>query len=236
MQKIIVLPGWSGSNESWKSFVEFASTDFDISVIDLPCFGTEPCPNTVWGVEEYAEFVYKKLSAIDTTDTILLGHSFGGQVATHLVAHHKDICKKLVLSGAAVIRRPQSSARKTFFQVLSVAGKFIFSMPILWRAEKVAKKVLYKGAGSQDYNKTSGIQREIFKKVITQDMSHELPKIEMDTLVIWGTDDRHTPLEHGKEIANKLRHSKFVSIKGARHGLHINNKAELLEALKDFSS
>ena len=34
-----------------------AQRDFNVVCIDLPCFGTEPCPTSVWGVEEYSNLV-----------------------------------------------------------------------------------------------------------------------------------------------------------------------------------
>ena len=48
---IIILPGWGGSHETWHDFVTLLAPQVsDVRVIDLPCFGTEPCPKEVWGI------------------------------------------------------------------------------------------------------------------------------------------------------------------------------------------
>lgn len=232
---IIILPGWGGSTETWKEFGTLLKEHLEVHIIDLPCFGTEPCPEEVWGVEEYASFVAKKIKKLDLAreKTILLGHSFGGQVGAYLSAHHKNLYHKLILSGAAVVRKKRS-VKKTLFKVLAVAGKFIFSMPILWRAKSVARKVLYKAADSPDYAKTSGVQREIFKKVIAQDMTRELENIDIPTLVIWGTEDSYTPLSEGKQIAKAIPNATLQIIKGGKHGLHLTSQKELLRHIRTF--
>ena len=173
---LLILPGWGGTKKTWQAFSEKASGFFDVQVLELPCFGDEPCPSTVWGIAEYAEFVKSKIQKISGKELIILGHSFGGQVAVSLVAEHENVCRKLILSGAAIIRK-KHSWKNNVYKLLAVTGNFIFSMPILWRVKSQARSVLYKAADSPDYLKTSGIEREIFKKVIREDLYQKLQNI-----------------------------------------------------------
>ena len=102
---LIILPGWGGSQETWQAFVEIAQKEIEtVRVIELPSFGNEPCPQEVWGVEAYADFVGKKIQALDLNpqEVTLLGHSFGGAVATHLVATQPELVGGLILVAAAV--------------------------------------------------------------------------------------------------------------------------------------
>src|SRR3989344_3450904 len=100
---LVILPGWGGTKETWKPFMEMARRNYDVHCIELPCFGSEPCPNEVWGVEDYADFVKSKIIN-HKSGIILMGHSFGGAVAVQLVAEHPELVSKLILSGPAVIR------------------------------------------------------------------------------------------------------------------------------------
>lgn len=232
---LIILPGWGGSSETWKNFAELARNDFDVHIFDLPCFGTEPAPKDVWGVEEYANFVKQKIKNLNLEEQpILLGHSFGGQVATFLVGTDNSVCKKLILCGAAVIRN-NNTAKNVIFGTLATAGKCIFSMPVLWRAKTYAEKILYKLADSPDYKKTSGTEREIFKKVIRQDMQHMLQHIKIPTLVLWGKHDTYTPLTQGRAIAKQLPYATFELIEDAKHGIHLQAPHELLMRIKNFA-
>ena len=65
VKTLIILPGWGGTKENWWEFVGlFKEDDIKVICFNLPCFGDQPCPQTVWGVEEYADFVKKKISKI----------------------------------------------------------------------------------------------------------------------------------------------------------------------------
>ena len=64
---IIILPGWGGTKETWQPFIERAKEHYNVECINLPCFGDEPCPEKVWGIEEYSHFVESKVKACLTT-------------------------------------------------------------------------------------------------------------------------------------------------------------------------
>jgi pimeloyl-ACP methyl ester carboxylesterase len=236
-KKLIILPGWGGTKETWKNFVDLAIDDFDVHVIELPCFGSEPCPTDVWGVEEYADFVKKKILELRTQnpELILLGHSFGGQVATYFVAHNSQLVDKLILSGAPVFRR-KKTIKKVFFGVIAKVGKLVFKIPGLNKFDTLAKKILYTSAKSPDYLSTSGIQREIFKKITHQDVSSYLEDIEVPTLVVWGDKDSYVPLKQGREIARRIPSAKLKIIRGGTHGLHLKKTEELFSIIKNFVS
>jgi len=217
---IIILPGWGGSQKTWQDFIKKAEVNFNVICIDLPCFGKEPCPKEVWGTEEYSDFVKNKISKVhNQLPTVIIGHSFGGAVATHLIAHNPNIADKLILTGAAIIR-PKIRIRKIIFGSIAKIGKIIFNLPILNKFQNISKKLLYKIADSPDYNKTSGRKREIYKKIIKQDQQHLLKKIKIDTLLIWGKKDKMTPLKYGKKIHSQLPNAKLVIIEDGTHGLH----------------
>lgn len=231
--RVVVLPGWTGSQETWSEFVAYAKDTLDIVVIDLPCFGTEPCPDSVWGVEEYAAFATQKIKELNDRGITLLGHSFGGQVAVRVASAHPELVGKLILCGAAVIRRKRP-VKRVVFGFIAKFGKILFSLPGISRYSRMAKKLLYKAADSPDYSKTAGIEREIFKKVVTEDQSDVLHTLQMPTKIIWGTHDTQTPLKDGREIAGQISHAEFEIIENGRHGLHHETKEELKQAILSF--
>jgi pimeloyl-ACP methyl ester carboxylesterase len=230
-KQLLILPGWDGTKQTWQAFIDIAHNDFDIYCLELPCFGSEPCPTEVWGVKEYADFIVKKIVELKLVKPILLGHSFGGQVAAYLAANNPKLLDSLILSGAAVFRQ-KNNAKIIFFASLSKLGKLL-----LFFAPQLApnfKKTLYRLAGSPDYDNTSGIKREIFKKIIRQDIGTELPKIITPTLVVWGEKDSYVPLKDGKSIAQMIPGAKLRIIEAGKHGLHIKQPENLLQIIKEF--
>ncbi len=231
---LIILPGWSGSHETWANFVALAKPHFtEVKVIDLPCFGDEPCPSTVWGVEEYADFVKKKISKYANTQTVLLGHSFGGAVATHLVAKNSGVVDKLILVAPAIYR-PKNYFRRTFFWGLAKVGKWVLKCIPSKRFNAFAKKALYRAADSPDFDNTIGMRREIFKKIIRQDQRSLLSLISVPTLVVQGTKDSYVPYIHGKHIATAIPNAKFAAIKDGMHGLHKKAQQAFLHTIQSF--
>ena len=232
---LVILPGWGGSKKTWADFSVLANEKFSfVEVIELPCFGNEPCPNDVWGVEDYADFVHKKIKALKEKHPhkkiLLLGHSFGGQVASFLVSQNSSICDTLVLSGAAVYR-PKKTLKRVILSKIAAFGKAFFSFGPLKKYSSLSQKVLYKLIGSPDYNNTEGIKRHIFQKVIRQDMMHVLPNITVPTIVISGTKDTYVPKSHSKKISRQIPNAIFEVIKHGTHGLHISKKQALLQIL-----
>ena len=184
MKTLIILPGWNSNKQLWHAFTKMAKDDFDVHVIELPCFGNEPCPNTVWGVEEYADFVKNKIASIDNKkeSIVVLGHSFGGAVATQLIATNPHLADQLILVGAAIIR-PKKSLKRTLFATIAKIGKLLLSFPLLKSLQPLAKKLLYKAADSPDYQETSGIMKQIYQKIIRQDLTPLLPTITTKTTI-----------------------------------------------------
>lgn len=237
---LVILPGWGGSAATWKPFTNIASRTLDVTVIDLPCFGDTPCPKDVWGVGEYATFVEKKIRELSdingqTSKVTLLGHSFGGQVAVRLVADHPELFSGLILVGAAAIR-PWHPLRRLFFWCIAKTGKIIFSLPFVEKGSTFARELLYRAVGSRDYSTSSGIKRDIFKKIMRENLRSTLQHIRIPTTVIWGTRDAYIPLRYGKKIARLIPGAKLVTISDGRHGLHLQDPELLYTHIVNFMS
>ena len=223
MKTLVVLPGWGGTKKTWQAFVDFANEKNEIKVIvlNLPCFGEEPCPSEVWGLSEYAQFVKKKIedSEILSQELTVLGHSFGGAVAVELFRQYPSVAGKLVLIGAAIIR-PKLTIKRKVFGTFARVGKWVFDIPFLRSHQQAARKILYKAADSPDYAETAGIQKEIYKKIIREDRFEVLPQIVVPSLVLWGAKDSYVPLSYGKRIAVALPEGTLTVYQNGKHGLH----------------
>ncbi|HAZ28520.1 MAG TPA: hypothetical protein DCY48_01955 [Candidatus Magasanikbacteria bacterium] len=236
MYHLVILPGWGGSHTTWQEFVAKANAVFSkVTVVDLPCFGDEPCPPTVWGVEEYAQFAFERLRHFGSDfPLVLLGHSFGGQVATYLVSQYPVRFAALILVGAAVVR-PRHAIRRFFFGFGARLARIMFLFFPFQKQKERLKKFFYARFLHSDYATTTGISRDIYQNVIRQDMRAFLPSIAMPTLVVWGKKDKVTPVRHGKKMARLLPNATWVCIPNGRHGLHHHpTQAVLLRAIEEF--
>ncbi|MEK7644588.1 MAG: alpha/beta hydrolase [Patescibacteria group bacterium] len=233
---LVIVPGWGGTRETWSEFIGLAEKYFAISCVELPCFGEEPCPTEVWGVAEYASFLKNKLLSLGVSgaDMILLGHSFGGVVATRLVADNPNICSRLILSGPPIIRKKKGISKAIFWGAAKI-GKIIFRVPFIEKFDVYARKVFY-AAIKSDYNQSSGIQKEIFKKIISEDQTGILSGINIPTLVIFGDKDTYVDPRDGEKIASLIPNAELRLIAGGRHGLHMQQPENLLRIISEFKN
>lgn len=234
MKNLIIVPGWAGTKETWQDFINLANKHYNVYCLNMPCFGDEPCPVKVWGVEDYADFLKNKILNLNLEgETILLGHSFGGQISAFLLAHEPTLVDKLILSGPAVFR-PKNYLRRFFFFLISKTGKIIFRLPILEKFSIFVKKIFYRSISSPDYNQTAEIKKEIFKKIIRQDLTEILDKITTKTLIIWGNRDAYVSVKKAFKLNKLIKNSKLEIVKNGTHGLHLQNKEKFLEIIKNF--
>lgn len=229
---LIILPGWGGSKQTWSDFIQAASAYFVVHCIELPGFGQEPAPAEVWGVEEYALFVKRKINSLGIGKKIILAHSFGGQVAAQLVATNSGICDTLILSGPAIFRKKHSLRRFLFWPIAKIGG-ILFAIWPFSKLRAVATKILYRLADSPDYSQTAGTLRQVFQKITTQDLAGVLPKITVPTLVLAGTRDTYVSAANSKQVAARIPGAQYVEFPGLRHGLH-HHPDQLLPAIIHF--
>lgn len=229
-QTLIIIHGWNSSLKSWMDFIELAKQNYDIHFVELPCFDNKLCPDEIWGIKDYADYVYKEIQGLTLEQKpIIIGHSFGGQIATHLVSEYTELASHLVLCGAAIIR-PKHILKKTLFAPLVFISKILMYIP----GFSILRKYAHKALGMHDYAQAKGVKREIFKKIIHEDLTHLLPKITLPTLILWGKRDTYTPLKHGLSIAKKISNSAIHIKDDGKHGLHINQPKWLIDKINIF--
>ncbi len=149
---------------------------------------------------------------------ILIGHSFGGQIAIKFSAQYPEMLRALILTGAAGIRHQPAMKQKVFY-ILAKIGKIVFSLPIINKFEKSAQKLLYRVAREKDYYEAQGIMKEIFKKVIKEDLTDDLKKNINPTLLVWGAKDGSTPLVDGRLMSLRIKNCVLKIVGEANHSL-----------------
>lgn len=234
---IILLHGWGISSDKYLETAKqliIQNSEFTIYMPDLPGFGKSDNPPEVWGVENYVEIVKKLSDILKLEKFILIGHSFGGRIAIKFAAKYPEKLKALVLTGAAGIKHSLTLKQKIFF-VLAKAGKAIFSLSLINRLEKSAQKLLYKIAQENDYYETQGAMRKTFKKITDEDLTGYLEKIKTLTLLVWGANDRSTPLADGRLMNLKIVNSKLKIIDDANHRVPYQYPEKFAKIVSEFT-
>lgn len=215
--KIVALHGWGENREFWDAFAGSFQKG-EVIVFDLPGFGSEPLADPYWGIPEYGEWVRTKIEDLRESDIVLLGHSFGGRIASYVASQNPDWLAGLVLYGAPSLRRPTLSIR------LQIA------------AAKTLKKLGFRGKGRNPELREADQKGmgKIFRKSVSFDQTALLPKIKSPTLIVWGERDTTVPLRIGREMNRLIPGSKLVMINGAGHNAHLENPTLFYGTIKNF--
>ena len=211
---LLLLHGWGTDISVMEPMQKHFSQRFRVTSVDLPGFGQSPAPKAAWSIYDYADFVEAIINALVLKDPIILGHSFGGRISIILAS--RGIGSKIILTDSAGIRPKRST--KYYLRVYSYkAAKKVMRLPFLRRYNEKVLDLWRRNNPSSDYAAAQGIMREIFIKVVNEDLAHLLAKISAPTLLIWGENDTATPLSDGKIMEKLIPDSGLVVFPNCGH-------------------
>ena len=224
-KKVLLLHGWGCSTNLMKPVADGLSGTATVLSIDFPGFGASSRPPEPWGVPEYAACVHELLEKLHFLPCSTIAHSFGARVAIYLASSGKCPFEKLVLTGAAGIRKPatpESEKRSQEFKKLKEKASMLRKTKVFASlADSIEQKAREK-YGSRDYNALDEEMRKTFVKVINLDLSDRLPAVPVPTLLLWGTNDTETPLWMGQKMEQSIPDAG-PSTKSVKCLLWVNN-------------
>lgn len=232
---LLLLHGWMACIEAMAPIYQFFCKTRKVIVLDFPGQGGKSDTLTeIWDVPEYAEMVHKFMQELQIEGADVIGHSFGGRVIIYLASKYEKIFDKIILTDAAGIK-PKRNFKNRFKVFSFKLSKCLLKM--FTTKEKFEEKVneLRKKYSSSDYSKLdSNIMRETFKNVINLDLTNNLHKITRPTLLIWGENDKDTPLYMAKIMEKKIKDSGLVTLKDAGHFSYLDSTVQYLKIAEVF--
>jgi len=213
---ILLLHGWGQSHAFWQNVISRFSKEYHLFVLDLPGFGLSQEPPGIWSIKEYAGFVHEFVSTLHISAPIIIGHSFGGRIATVYAAEYP--IKKLVLYSNGGL--PQRSIKIFFFKnFITQWGKYLFPN-LLYRLHTILFK-------PKVYKNNIIIERKRSRRVLdiyTQpfpNLQKYLEKITVPTLIIAGKSDCFVSPHMGRRLHEVIEGSQLVEVPNATHFVHL---------------
>jgi pimeloyl-ACP methyl ester carboxylesterase len=181
---VLALHGWGRTHRDFDEVL----VGVDGIALDLPGFGAAPAPPDSWSTDQYAEWIAPVLTEL-SPGSVVVGHSFGGRVATHLAAQHPERIGVLVLAGVPLVPDPDRSRHR-------IPAAFRIGRA-LHRAGMVSDdrmEALRQRYGSSDYRSASGVMREVMVKAVNETYEAPFAAFPGPVELIWGEDDREVPV------------------------------------------
>lgn len=226
---LLFLHGWKGKSRTWEANMEGLLDVYKCLALDLPGFGESDSPKETWGVSEYSEFVNSFVNTLKWKQFVLVGKSFGGRVAIKYAVENPERLRALVLVSAAGI---EEKTYTTKMKILAAkTGKLITRvLPESFQEEvQMAYYKMFKISPER-----SKVLSEIKKKVTSEGLKGLLGRIEVPTLVIWGSEDGVLPVRYAYQMAESIPGAKLKIIDGAGHDAHSTHAEEFNKFLQEF--
>ena len=193
-ESVLVLHGWGSNKEIMKQAFSKELKAYRHIYLDMPGFGAS-ANEMILTTKDYGKIVELFLETLNVEPLVVMGHSFGGKVATLLNRPYL-----VLLSSAGVVTEKPWSVK------LKIAT-FKFLKPLgMKRIRELFVAPDAQGMSHEMY--------ETFKNVVDEDFEEEFAKSKSEALCFWGIDDTATPLYTGEKISKLIKKSKLYPLEG----------------------
>ena len=220
-QNLLLLHGWGGSIDSFCPVFDSMKKHFRVTAVDFWGFGKSQMPpegvDTYWYARQTKEFLDK----MGIKKTFVISHSFGGRVALVLADWHKGLFDKIVLCSSAGIRPRFSLKKYIAIKKYKIAKRF-------------AKEEKLKKYGSDDYKNLDCKMQKTFVRVVNDFLECHAKNTVAQTLLVWGKEDKQTPLYMANKLNRLVKNSGLVVIEDAGHFCYIDNFYLFDKVVKSF--
>ena len=234
---VLLLHGWGCSVQHFEPIIHAMEGDYRLTVLDFPAHGASSRPPEPWGVGDFAACVKRLIQRLEIAPCDIIAHSFGGRVALWLAANEPQLVRRLVLTGCAGIKKPQTEEGKKRSERYQKLKRLYQGIEKIKPLESVAQKSLHalqQKYGSADYNALDDEMKKTFVKVIGEDLSPLLPRIKASTLLIWGENDQDTPLWMGQKMEKEIPDAGLVVFEGDDHFAYLRQWPRFVTVVKAF--
>ena len=230
-KNIVLLHGWGANKTKLEPLANvLRKKKWKVLVPELPGFGV-PDPSEVWNLENYAHFVSEKAKVFFNSERyVVFGHSFGGGIGVKLSLLYTRNVSGLALCASRGFSRGNILKRFVFYTLAKSGKIFLLIAPLasFWR------KILYKLAREHDYENANGIMKDIFKKIISEDLKPLVGKIKTPTLILWGKEDKMTPLKDALYLKKVLANSQLKVFDNVGHRLPYVKPEEIAREINSY--
>lgn len=232
---VVILQGWGTSMDLYDSMALSISSGYRVIQFDFPGFGKSDEPREPWAVEDYAEFFIKFMDKLGIKKATLIGHSYGGRVIIKLASRDSlpfTIHKIVLVDSAGVL--PQKTPKQLRKIRRYKRLKKFYANPLIYKLFRKRIDEWKSKQGSEDYRNASPIMKQCLVKAVNEDLTHLLPLIKQETLLVWGVNDTATPISDARIMEEKIPNSGLAVIQNAGHFCFVEQRAIFDCIMKSF--
>lgn len=228
-KSIVFVHGSGGDHAVWKHQCAALSGEFNVAALDLPGHGFSGGDGEV-DVGRYVEWVKKAINGLGFVKPVLAGHSLGAAISLTHAIHSGSLLSAIVPVGGGaqmpVNRAILDGLRNNAAATIEMIVKFAVSKPNRDAVAPVLKDALSRIKPELLANDLSACDR--------LDLADDLLAIAVPTLFICGDDDKMTPPDLSRFMAEQISGAKLALIEGAGHYVMMEKPGAFNSVLSAF--
>jgi non-heme chloroperoxidase len=249
---VVFSHGWPLSSDSWEAqMLYLAERGFRAIAHDRRGHGRSSQPWTGNDMDTYADDLATVIETLDLDGVTLVGFSTGGGEVARYIGRHgtKRVAKAALISAIPPLmlktaKNPNGTPMAVFdgLRAASIADRsklyrdlasgpfFGFNRPSAKPSQGMIDSFWLQGMQAGHKNAFDCI-----KAFSETDLTDDLKKFDVPTLVVHGDDDQIVPIAASAQLSSQLVRSATLKVyKGAPHGLADTHKMQLNEDLLAF--
>jgi non-heme chloroperoxidase len=251
-QPVVFSHGWPLSADAWEAQMFFlASQGYRCIAHDRRGHGRSSQPWDGNNMDQYADDLAELFEKLDLKNAVMVGHSTGGgEVARYIGRHGTKRVAKAVLVGAVPplmlktaanpgglpmevfdgLRKAYLADRSQFFLDVASGPFFGYNRPGAKPSQGVIQSWWMQGMMCGHKN-----GYDCIKAFSETDLTEDLKKFNVPTLIIHGEDDQIVPIGASAMLSSKLvKNSQLKIYPNGAHGLTDTSKEQLNKDLLEF--
>ena len=247
---IILIHGFISSNLIWSHVLKpLAEKGFRAIAPDLPGYGYSEKPaDAQYTIAEQARNMVAFMDRLGIKKAIICGASYGGAIAATMALDYPERVAKLILVGAVTNDDP----KKNFLlrvSVLPIIGDiatplFLGSRWILRKRtedmyRRLGRPVNEKMVASRHHLlETANAHRAMIRTArhwSASRIEREASLIRQPTMLVWGDQDDHIPLEIAFGLRDKMPNAKLIIFRNCGHLPPAESPEKFVEAVAAFA-
>ena len=231
----VVLQGWGTDMSVYDSVAAALSPEYRVIQLDLPGFGKSDEPGEAWYVDRYAGFFCRFMEKLGIKKADLIGHSYGGRMIIKLLSGRElpFTTDRVVLMDSAGVLPERTLMQKIKIRQYKILKKLFYLRIFNYLFPDIVEDWKMR-QGSEDYRKASPIMRQCLVLAVNEDLTHLLPEIKQETLLIWGDKDTATPMRDAKIMEERIPNAGLVVLEGCGHYAFLEQPVKFRSVLRAF--
>ena len=224
-RNILFLHGYGQTKEMMYPIAKRIKDFANYLIIDLTGYENLKFEK-VYNIDDYLNYINKIIERYNFVPDIIVGHSFGGKLASFYALNH-DVT--LLLLAPSTIK-PSFSLKRNLKVILYKIFKNLKRIKIIKNIPTFLK-------GSRDYQASSGVDRLTFLNIVHAYLDKkDLRKLSNDIYIVYGNNDQEITYKQMLKLKKYSQKSHLIVINGDHFAylLNVNAIANLLlEIIKE---